>query len=450
VKRANLLFACLLATYGAFFQEPGPNENARLTLAVSLARHGTFMIDRVLTEIPAAATGDWSFKDGHLYSNKAPALSIAAAPLVAVLERVERAFAIDPSSDAAYGVNAWAVNLVFNASLTALAVTVFGGVASSIAGRDIGTSAAVTLGLGTLLFPYATTFFSHAGAAGLLFLSFAVARAELGGPEPRPARVAAAGLVAGLAGASEYSLGVPAVLLAAHVLVVSRSWRAGLAFAAGGAPLLAGLMLYHWACFGSPFVTALAYSNPRFLNASGGLFGAPSTAALWGLTFSPFRGMFVYCPVLLIAFAGLASLAQRGDRAARAEVILAAVVFLYFLTLTSCFTTWAGGNAHGPRYLIGSIPFLSLGLAEPLVRWRRLTLTLVAAGAVSSVAIAATSVTIRTYPEPRFPIRDFALAALVFGDGGPRPYWWAGPHLALLAVPPPLWFLLARAKGATA
>jgi hypothetical protein len=437
VKRPILLFACFVATFGAFVQEPGVNENSRLAVTLALARHRTFAIEQVTSETPTCTTCDWSFKDGHFYSNKAPALSILAVPLVALLERAERALSVDPWGPAAYAVNAWAVNLIFNASLAALAAVVFGDVVSSLARSDVHVSASVALGLGTLLFPYSTTFYAHAGSAALLFLSFAVARAELAG-RARPLRFAAAGFLAGLAGASEYTLGVPAVLLAAWVLWVSRSWRAAAAFSAGGAPLLAGFMLYHWACFGSPFVTALAYSNPRLLNESGGFFGGPSTAALWGLTFSPYRGLFVYCPVLLVAFAGLASLARR----ARAESVLAVVIFLYFLLVNACYTEWPAGAAHGPRYMIPSIPFVALGLAEALVRWRRLTLALVAVGAVSSVAVAATAVS-TTNRECWFPLRDLAFSALIFGDGASPPYWWAGPHLGLLVVPAALWLAFA-------
>jgi hypothetical protein len=439
VKRAILLFACFFATYGAFVQEPGVNESSRLALGLAIARHRTFAIEQVMSETPASTTCDWSSKDGHLYSNKAPGLSVLAAPLLALLEGAERTLSVDPCGSAAYTANAWGVNLVFNASLVALAAVVFGGVASSLARSDVHESASVALGLGTLLFPYATAFYSHAGSAALLFLSFAVARAELAG-RARPLRLVGAGLLAGLAGASEYSVGIPAVLLAAYVLWVSRSWRAAAAFSAGGAPPLAGFMLYHWACFGSPFVTALAYTNPIMLNASGGLFGAPSTAALWGVTFSPYRGLFVYCPVLLVAIAGLASLARRTGRA---EAILVAVIFLYFLLLNACFTEWHAGASHGPRYMIASIPFVALGLAEALVRWRRLTLALVAVGAASSVAVAATSVS-TTSREDRFPLRDLAFSPLLSGDYGPRACWRPGPHLLLLVVPAALWIAFAR------
>ena len=73
----------------------------------------------------------------------------------------------------------------------------------------LGTAAAVTLGLGTLMLPFSTMLFAHVPAALLAFLSFALLFERDAGPW----RIAAAGAAAGLAISTDAPLAAPAVLL---------------------------------------------------------------------------------------------------------------------------------------------------------------------------------------------------------------------------------------------
>ncbi len=81
----------------------------------------------------------------------------------------------------------------------------------------------------------------------------------------------AAGLLAGWAAISEYTVAPLAVLLA----VSTRSRRRLLPFAAGAAIALAVLLLYNAACFGSPWVLSSAReADPKYASLAGkGLFG---------------------------------------------------------------------------------------------------------------------------------------------------------------------------------
>jgi hypothetical protein len=88
--------------------------------------------------------------------------------------------------------------------------------------------------------------------------------------------------------------------------------------------------------------------------------GVPAPGALWAITFSAFRGLFYGAPWLLLAAPGAYFLA-RGR--ARAEAIVAAVVFVLFLALNASLVDWHGGWACGPRHLIPAIPFLAVAAA---------------------------------------------------------------------------------------
>ena len=127
-----------------------------------------------------------------------------------------------------------------------------------------GAATAVTAGLGTLLLPFSTLLFSHVFTAMLGFAAFAIMMRERAGP-PRPALLAAAGLLIGYSLSSEYPLAFTAVVLGLYMLSRRDSLRPGpLALRAGayigGAAIgIVPLLLYNHAAFGS--FTHIAYAN---------------------------------------------------------------------------------------------------------------------------------------------------------------------------------------------
>lgn len=135
-------------------------------------------------------------------------------------------------------------------------------------------------------------------------------------------------------------------------------------------------MLYHYVYFGGPFTTPYSASFP--MNPDGDLgprttlnvgfngFGMPSLASLWGLTLSPYRGLFTYSPVLIIAVYALARRIRDRSNVCRLEWRIILAVFLFqFLFNSAMETFWSGGYVWGPRYLMPLLPFLMipLGLA---------------------------------------------------------------------------------------
>ena len=91
-----------------------------------------------------------------------------------------------------------------------------------------GTVAAVAMGLGTLLLPFATMFFAHALSACLVFAAFTVLFVERRG-RPRPALLVAAGVLAGLAITTEYPTALIGFVLGVYALARPRplcaAWR---------------------------------------------------------------------------------------------------------------------------------------------------------------------------------------------------------------------------------
>ena len=110
-------------------------------------------------------------------------------------------------------------------------------------------------------------------------------------------------------------------------------------------------------------------------------FTLPLAEGLSGLLVSPSRGLFVYSPVLAVAFGALAITALAKEE-------LLARTLLVWVVVTLClwakFRLWWAGTSYGPRYLTELALPLVLGLGMAIHRIR--------AHAVLSVAVVALSV----------------------------------------------------------
>ena len=77
-RRYFVLFVLFFTTYGYFFQGGGWNQNSRICLTRAMIHHHTFIIDEYKEDshdppFEFVNTGDWSYYEGHYYTNKSPA-----------------------------------------------------------------------------------------------------------------------------------------------------------------------------------------------------------------------------------------------------------------------------------------------------------------------------------------------------------------------------------------
>ncbi len=122
---------------------------------------------------------------------------------------------------------------------------------------------------------------------------------------------------------------------------------------------------YNQIAFGNPLVTGYAPTTsifPGMHRHGSGLAASyshivplPKLQALWGMSLSPYRGMFFLSPFLLLAFPGFWLWARRGGRE---WILFLGIVILHFIAI-SAFPGWHGGWAVGPRYLIAMLPFIA-------------------------------------------------------------------------------------------
>jgi hypothetical protein len=356
--------------------------------------------------VSLCASGDLGYvpHTGHFHPNKPPGTSFLALPAYWIIYQVERALGIDPDRWWTITINSWLTTICSVGLLSALGCVLFFRLAQDFAGGALWPAAAATLAFafGTTFFPFGTILFDHNLTAVLLLAAFYFLRRGSG-----PSAFALAGLCAGLAAITNYVAAVAGVFLGLYALLATNrtsgdspesrasgpwyaGWRRALLFTLGVIPPFLLICWYGWVNFGSPFKLANDFQNPLFKDPSGALgmfrFFQSSAdviqfvyvAAI--LTLSPYRGIFILSPVLILAVWGVVRWMKEKTLVAEARLCLA--IFGFFFIVNCSFNGYHGGFSAGPRYLVPGLPFLALPLVAAFAQRRRLT----AALAILSIA----------------------------------------------------------------
>jgi Glycosyltransferase family 87 len=343
---------------------PNTQDVSRLCLSRAIVA-GHLSNDHCL----AGRTEDLSLYRGHLYSNKAPGLSVIEI-VPAELVRLPDSRGWDYKGD----LRLWLVRLLTSGLAFVVCVFLVGRVSEGLA-PGYGGAVLVTFALGTQMSSLGVANFSHVPVAALGFGAFLLLWAR----RPLPA-----GLCAGLAVATEYDMAAVLLVLAAYVARLGKRPLAG--YALGALPGVILVAAYDWAAFGAPWHNPLSYSdNSLRAQEDSGLLGihAPTLHAT-GQVFLGDRGLLLVSPVSVLAAAGLVFLWRRGMRP---EALVCAAVTVLFTAAECGYFTPYGGRAPGPRFLVAALPFLFLGLGPAFARWRTLATVLAGISILASLAV---------------------------------------------------------------
>jgi hypothetical protein len=391
----------LLLAYAWPQQDAGWNASAHFALVRSLA-DGRATIDRYREE-----TGDVGWFEGHYYTAKAPGLALYSVPLWLVLEKIPQIG--DARDRAIWALNFWAC--VVPAIILFLLVRATGD--RLVPGT--GLMSAIVLGVGTMVLPFATMYFSHIPAAAAAFAAFAVLVRERDGPF-RWMLVFAAGVLAGVAVVFEYPAALIGLILAGYAVASPPRLLRGAAYAAGAVVGVLPLVVYQWLVYGSPLHTP--YDDVVALpGASGHDVVGPNGDGILGVTAPRFsdavrllldddRGLLILSPLVAAGVVGLVLFWRAGRRAESLTCLaIGAAMLVYNSGYTPVFGGIFGGGSPGPRLLITALPFVMLG--SGLV-FRRAPLAFLALLVASTAIFASATV---TYPR--------------IGEEGTGPWtWW--------------------------
>lgn len=355
--RLQILLVCALLGAYLLILPPAPESadgNALAAVAVSWVRSGSPNMNAVVYAdyyMPTMMARMGSVGvDGAVYAKKGVTPSIFLMPLVVL-------------SDALPWLPTRTTLMLFNPLVTAVTALLLLRFVVALDFRPrTGLVVGLAYGLATIAFAYAKTLFGEPLAGWLLLVAVA---ALYRGRMPRDPLIAGAalGLLVGIN--TVYTVFVPV-----FGLLLLLRWRDFRSVIYMGIPLAVAVLLlglYNAARFGDPL-------NGGYRLADGEGFTVPFGVGMYGLFASPYRGIFWYSPLLLLALPGWWMLHK-------AQRWLAGVIVVLVLLQGAAFASWwswHGGVVWGPRFLLPVVPLLALALA-PLVEamWTRRHLMLV-------------------------------------------------------------------------
>jgi hypothetical protein len=356
-----LLGLLVLLTHGIFYHPAGWNQTARLGGVFAFVEPGspdfrTLRIDSLKDGQGGrdTGTGDWAQAGGHYYSNKPPGSTLLGIVAYLPIQAIESRLGV-PWKDAAWtNLNSYFINLFVSVMFSALGVIFLREILIGLLGMSSRDALLVcaAYGWGTLIFSFDATLWGHTTAAALVMIGLhGLLRGSRAGSLQAGFALAAAVLVDNVAG-----IGLAAGGLY-YLLSPTRRRNIGWLILSALLPL-GVLLVYQRVIFGGFLRAPTFQQSAQFQSAGalGGAFGAISPTVLVKLLFSPYRGAFLFMPVLAFCIPGSVHLWRR-NRALAACCWLAIVGTLL---LISSFNGWHGGFSAGPRYLIPSLPFWAL------------------------------------------------------------------------------------------
>lgn len=352
MKKFLLLVIFSFLVFSLFIRVPAfltGNEGSYYFLTRAIVEEGSFRLDDY-------RNFDGALYENHLYSNKPPGLALIVAPFYWIFFHLFS--------------KGFIPGAIFVSTFSALFAALTVGLVYLIA-RELNNSeegsffSALVTGFATLLFVYATCFMDHALSTLLVLLS--IYSAFQYQKKDHMGFLIISSFCAGyLIFVHEIYALISLIILGYLLSEVRLKKKVKELFPALISFILpiCALGLYRLLCFGSPLqsgnspgicVDASYMPRPEIFSA----FMNFSASGLYGLLFSPSRGLFIYSPILLFALLGVYSSFRRY----RKETIFLGSIFGLHLLLVSCYIYWHGGHCFGSRYLIVVLPVLAIFLS---------------------------------------------------------------------------------------
>lgn len=336
----------------ALHATPDGPQSARYTDAIhSLVDFGTFALQ------PGYRSAiDIVLIKNHLYAVIPPGIPLILAPLYLIHRTIMSLISV-PIGDVYWSIFNILTNIFVMAPLLGVVAVMMFETLSFLTDNLAKKLWLVFVFIfGSLIFFYSTNgIWSHVYTMSFIFMAFYLMIKQKSS--------LLIGLCLGLAQLFDYIAVLPISLLIGfwiYIKIQTRSrnfLKAGFLLSLGYLIFLALIMYYNQIITGSVFATP----NSLFLQQLNqekslhqGMFTLPSIDSLWGLTLSPFRGIFLYFPM---TFLFTVSLVKKNF--IKNKLVLFSCIFVGFIFLfNSTYYAWSGDVCFGPRHLVVAIPFL--------------------------------------------------------------------------------------------
>lgn len=380
------IFIVLLTSYIYIFPRwADPNQNSRLDMIVAVVDDGTFQIDPYVSN-----TVDYAKVGDHYYSDKAPGTAFLGIPIYALLKNILNLPVMDAFVQRLANIEAFNQTLnvqgtgvslekVRFALLQVVATVLLSAIPSALTGGLIflfsmriirstaySVAAAIVYGLLTPVFAYAGALYGHQLSAAFLFGVFFLIYVH---DNFSVLICALSGLILGMSVITEFPSLLAVIIIflyLAYKLKKGNQLSRLLWTIALGGVVAVLWMVYNNSIFGSPFSLGYSYSELWETQHQTGFMSlsVPRGDALWGITFSSFRGLFFYSPILLFSLAGFIFWYFENNN--RPEFWTFLLISFALLLFNASSVMWWGGFAVGPRYLLPSLPFMAFPIVFAL------------------------------------------------------------------------------------
>lgn len=385
-KYESKIFLTFFLIYFLFIHWAGWYENSIFALTRAIVDEGRFEIDSYANQ-----TSDRAYFNNHYYSDKAPGTSLIAVPTYAIWKFIYYNF-FSPdfrekhSTTNEYNID-WSnektsliiyVNPGFFLFLSMIFITVFTATffitltviliykISRYFTKNENHKLLITFiyGAGSLAFPNALSIFMHQTGTFFIFLAFYLIFKIKNEKIKNNKYFLLAGISLGLAFMSDFYMVLTGVILFFYFIFLfnSKSKKGVMIFILGCFIGFLPFLLYNFSILG-PRLELLGKYNDRniFTEVPEEIFNrygfiTPSLNVIFQILFGVYRGLLFYYPVYSLSFIGLCLMFKNYKK----EAILIFLIFIFSLILTSSRITWHGGYTFGPRYLLPSIPFLTI------------------------------------------------------------------------------------------
>lgn len=376
-NRIASLLAGLVYCSCIFFHQSGFRSAipvSRLDVLHSIVEDGVINIDRFQENTP-----DKAFFSDHYYSDKAPATIFLALPFFSVSSILLSRMNIDLDSSEGWLFTSWISCACTQAVLVA---TGTGALFLWLCKRVDCSSAFLAsagIALGGMPMAYSSLLMSHSATFGLLAWSIYLGDEALC-KISEWGRGVLIGCCLGLTVAGEYSSGIAVLTILFSLPKKNGALFAGILF--GFLPGILLILAYNMACFGNP-VSFGYHHQAVFIQMHDGFFGIrwPSLANMCYLSFGVRQGLFVWSPVLVMAFVGF-SIAE--GRLRKCITIFYVATLLNLVVLSGYFLPEAG-MMIGARLLSPILVLLALPVAIGINRFKLLGCSLTLFSIITTV-----------------------------------------------------------------
>jgi hypothetical protein len=421
LRRRRAMLLCGVAAffaYAYFYEAGGWNQNTRFDLVRALVEHHGIRIDDYQEN-----TGDKAPFEGHVYADKAPGASFTAAPAVAIARAATRLAGGDPNSDDSLRWLTYVSSLAAAALPGAISVMLVWALSRRLGASSTGaTVVALTFGLGSPFWAWASIFYGHTLAAACLLGAFLLALrlGEEGTTAAWDGRVGLGiGLLVGWAVVTEFPTAVPGAVVVAFSLWRSRQngtrrlVRVATCIAVAGGACAGALGAYHYSAFHDPFHVGYASEEKDVLK--NGFFGFtfPKADVAAQLLWGSYRGILRLAPALAFIPVGWWLWARQFRTCSTCRAgLAAAATFLVGFAMNASYEHWEGGWSLGPRHLGPVLGFAVLALVPVWMKGGRVVRALVVMLALGGFGAAL--VGISTTAQPPAPTYDAPISQLLW------------------------------------